>query len=172
MATGVPKPSFPFDSVWRWWNGKVQVWISRIEYDGASGVHFNIHIQPRGGGFDRANYHVQFSKTGSDYRWTISNSVENQAYAIERDYQVSWPMSAIDAAYQVALDIAFEITRVVGDGNIYSDLLDHWGADAGSLRDLLYGLKEPTLVNGDLVDPAVFDVLTTPDDPDFPSIER
>jgi len=166
VATGVPKPSFPSDSVWRWWNGRLQVWISRIEYDVASGVHFNIHIQPQGGGFDRANYHVQFSK-GSSYHWTISNSVDNPTYAIDSDYQVSGSTSAVDAAHQAALLMAFEITRVVEDGNIYSNLLGHWGTDTGSLGDLLYGLKEPTLVNGDLVDPAVFDIPSTPDVPDY-----
>lgn len=171
MATGIPKPSFPSDSVWCWWNGKVQVWISRIEYDGASGIHFNIHIQPWGGGFDRANYHVQFSR-GSGYHWTVSDSVGNPAYALDSGYQVSGSVSAIDAANQAALQMVPEITQAVEDDKIYSDLLGHWGANAGSLGDLLYGLKEPMRVNSDLVDPAVFDVLTTPDDSGFPTIER
>lgn len=157
MAGGIPKPTFPSDSVWSWWNDRLQVWISRIEYDGASSIHFNIHIQPRGGGFDRANYHVQFSK-GSSYLWTISNSVEDRAYAIDSNYQVSGSMSAIDAANQAAMDITSEITRVVRGGNIYSDLLGHWGTNTGSLAELLYGLKEPTLVDSDLVDPAVFNI--------------
>ncbi|HLZ81476.1 MAG TPA: hypothetical protein VKP04_07570 [Ktedonobacteraceae bacterium] len=164
MASGVPKPSFPSDSVWRWWNGTLQVWISRIEYDGASGIHFNIHIQPPGGGSDYANYHVKFSK-GSRYRWTITDSVGNPAYAIDGDYQVSGSMSAVDAAHQAALQMVAEITRAVGDGNIYGSLLGHWGENSGSLGDLLYGLKEPTLVDSDLVDPAVFGALTTPDIP-------
>jgi hypothetical protein len=142
-------PTIPNNAYWGYYNDYLQSWIAQVEGEGA-GAHFNLRLQPRGGGYDYQNFHVRFldqieehdPETGETWyvnRWSWSDSETGASgigYGNAGSSGSAAEQSAWDAAGQIADDFAG------GGSDTAAALLQEAEGDDGFLVTALLTLLE------------------------------
>jgi len=116
-----PNTGFPPNAIW-WWTGtNIQAWLGTQECDNVSGVHYNLHVQNKGGGVDFHNYHIS-AIPGYDpsyYNWKVVDTGGTRSVG-ERDYSYGTFFTLGDASSYVAGDFTYDIGNDTGDNNFSS----------------------------------------------------
>jgi hypothetical protein len=133
---------FPSDAVWTYRNENIQAWLGQLENDAVSGDHYNLHIQPPGGGYDWANYHITYNGVQQDengnvgYQWNVydsvsgNNTVYNESIVLEPDAASAYATS----------EIATDIGDAVGDSGLTNALMEDLEADSTAVDGLVDAL--------------------------------
>ncbi len=105
---------------------KLQARLGMREYDTRQpACHYNLHIQPAGGGQDYHNYHIRYlGIRDHKYVWSVVDAPygkekSHRVYAFSKEH---WIGEVIDAASTL---LAADMTNDVGDPSLWVRLSEH-----------------------------------------------
>lgn len=112
--------SIPGDAVWWHMGDYYQAWARAVETDGSSGEHWNLVIQPLGGGDLYADFHLTFEGLVTDesgaqqYVWGVDESVQGFCSQITESAGQDMDQAAMYAVAQLASQVAEYSGEVAG----------------------------------------------------------
>ena len=114
-----PNAGFPGNALWTWTGTNIQAWLGPQECDSTSGVHYNLHVQNKGGGTDFHNYHISGVR-GNDalyYKWIVVDVGGTQGNST-RGYEQPNFYSLDDAALYTLGDFTYDLGNDTGNSSL------------------------------------------------------